>query len=56
MHVDTNAVKLASIQPNTVPTTIISSALGINDTSVSVADTTALNFKVEFRQVQDMHK
>ena len=39
MHADTNIVKLASIQPNTVPTTI-SSALGINDVSVSVADTT----------------
>ena len=39
MHADTNVVKLSGIVPNTVPTTI-SSALGVNDTSVSVADTT----------------
>jgi hypothetical protein len=39
MHADTNLVKLSGIKPNTVPTTI-SSALGINDVSVSVADTT----------------
>ena len=39
MHADTNVVKLSNIEPNTVPTTI-STALGINDVSVSVADTT----------------
>ena len=39
MHADTNVVKLSGIEPNTVPTTI-STALGINDVSVSVADTT----------------
>ena len=39
MHADTNLVKLSGIKPNTVPTTI-SSALGINEVSVSVADTT----------------
>ena len=39
MHADTNVIKLSGIEPNSVPTTI-STALGINDVSVSVADTT----------------
>ena len=39
MHFDTNLVKLSGIEPNSVPTTI-SADLGINDVSVSVADTT----------------
>ena len=39
MHADTNVVKLSGIEPNSVPTTI-SVALGLNDSSVSVADTT----------------
>ena len=55
MHADNNVVKLSGIEPNSVPTTI-SAALGINDNSVSVADTTGFNFKVVFIQVQDMHK
>ena len=39
MHADTNVVKLSGIEPNSVPTTI-SAAFGLNDTTVSVADTT----------------
>ena len=55
MHADTNVVKLSGIEPNSVPTTI-SAALGLNDNSVSVANTTFLELKVESQQVQDMHK
>ncbi|BCU96968.1 MAG: hypothetical protein CM15mV14_0980 [uncultured marine virus] len=44
MHADNNVITLSGIEPNTVPTTI-SAALGINDTSVSVADTTGFNFQ-----------
>jgi hypothetical protein len=39
MHFDTNLVKLSGIEPNTVPTTITAN-FGVNDVSVSVADTT----------------
>ena len=39
MHADTNVVKLSGIEPNSVPTTI-SAAFGLNDNTVSVADTT----------------
>jgi hypothetical protein len=39
MHADTNIVKLSGIEPNSVPTTI-SAAFGLNDNTVSVADTT----------------
>ena len=44
MHADNNVLTLSGIKPNSVPTTI-SAALGINDTSVSVADTTGFNFQ-----------
>ena len=44
MHADNNVLTLSGIKPNTAPTTI-STALGINDTSVSVADTTSFNFQ-----------
>ena len=39
MQSDTNLVTLADIEPNTVPTTV-TATLGINDTSVSVANNT----------------
>ena len=39
MHADTNVVKLSGIEPNSVPTTI-SAAFGLNDNTVSVANTT----------------
>ena len=44
MHADNNVLTLSGIKPNTSPTTI-SAALGTNDTSVSVADTTSFNFQ-----------
>jgi len=44
MHADNNVLTLSGIKPNTAPTTI-SAALGTNDTSVSVADTTSFNFQ-----------
>ena len=44
MHADNNVLTLSGIKPNTAPTTI-STALGTNDTSVSVADTTSFNFQ-----------
>ena len=39
MHADNNVIKLSGIKPNSAPTTI-SAVLGINDNTVSVADTT----------------
>ena len=39
MQADNNVITLADIEPNTVPTTV-TATLGINDTTVSVADTT----------------
>ena len=39
MHADNNIVTLANIEPNTIPTTL-NAALGINDTTISVANTT----------------
>ena len=44
MHADNNVLTLSGIKPNTAPTTI-STALGTNDTTVSVADTTSFNFQ-----------
>ena len=44
MHADNNVLTLSGIKPNSVPTTI-STALGINDTSISVASTTGFNFQ-----------
>ena len=44
MHADNNVLTLSGIKPNTAPTTI-SAALGTNDTTVSVADTTSFNFQ-----------
>ena len=44
MHADNNVLTLSGIKPNTAPTTI-TTALGTNDTSVSVADTTSFNFQ-----------
>ena len=40
MHADNNVVTLADIEPNTVPTTL-NAALGLNDTTISVANTTS---------------
>ena len=44
MHADNNVLTLSGIKPNTSPTTI-TSALGINDTSVSLASTIGFNFQ-----------
>ena len=44
MHADNNVLTLSGIQPNTIPTTI-TAALGLNDSSISVADTTGFNFQ-----------
>ena len=44
MHADNNVLTLSGIKPNTAPTTI-TATLGINDNSVSVADTTSFNFQ-----------
>ena len=44
MHADNNVLTLSGIKPNSVPTTI-SAALGINDTSISVASTIGFNFQ-----------
>jgi hypothetical protein len=38
MHADNNVITLANIEPNTIPTTL-DAALGINDTTISVANT-----------------
>ena len=38
MHADNNIVVLANLQPNTIPTTL-NADLGINDTTISVANT-----------------
>ena len=38
MHADNNVLTLANIDPNTIPTTL-DAALGINDTTISVANT-----------------
>ena len=38
MHADNNVITLANINPNTIPTTL-DAALGINDTTISVAST-----------------
>jgi len=38
MHADNNVITLANIEPNTIPTTL-NAALGINDTTISVANT-----------------
>jgi len=38
MHADNNIVVLANLQPNTIPTTL-NANLGINDTTISVANT-----------------
>jgi len=38
MHADNNVITLANIDPNTIPTTL-DAALGINDTTISVANT-----------------
>ena len=38
MHADNNVLTLANIEPNTIPTTL-DAALGINDTTISVANT-----------------
>ena len=39
MHADNNVVTLANIDPNTIPTTL-TAAVGLNDTTISVANTT----------------
>ena len=39
MHADNNVITLANIDPNTIPTTL-NAALGLNDTTISVANTT----------------
>ena len=44
MHADNNVLTLSGIKPNTAPTTL-ALPLGVNDTSVSVADTTGFNFQ-----------
>ena len=44
MHADNNVLTLSGIKPNTAPTTL-ATALGVNDTSVSIADTTGFNFQ-----------
>ena len=44
MHADNNLIRISGVKPNSIPTTI-SSTLGINDSSVSVANTTGFNFQ-----------
>ena len=44
MHADNNIIKLSGIKPNTVPTSLTAD-FGVNDTSISVADTTSFNFQ-----------
>ena len=44
MHADNNLIRISGVKPNSIPTTI-SAALGINDSSVSVANTTGFNFQ-----------
>ena len=44
MHADNNLITISGVKPNSIPTTI-SAALGINDSSVSVANTTGFNFQ-----------
>ena len=38
MHADNNVITLANIEPNTIPT-VLNAALGTNDTTISVANT-----------------
>ena len=42
MHADNNVLTLANIEPNTIPTTL-DAALGINDTTISVANTSVFS-------------
>jgi len=44
MHADNNVLTLSGIKPNTAPTTL-ATALGRNDVTISVADTTGFNFQ-----------